>query len=88
MLAIDDSASIFCAREMRGTWSMAMAFTLRAAMRSIRSLFLTGHRKLMSIAPAFSRSTSSAVGGCTFTRMSAAPQRAARSGTTVAPAFS
>ena len=27
MLAIDDSASIFCARVMRGTWSMAMAVT-------------------------------------------------------------
>ena len=45
MLAIDDSASIFWARVMRGTWSIASAVALRAARRSMSALFLPGHRK-------------------------------------------
>ena len=87
MFAIDDSASIFCARVMRGIWSIAMAWTFRAARRSMSALFFTGHRKLMSMEPGFSRSASSGVGGCTLSRRSAVDQSAAVSGTTVAPAF-
>ena len=80
MLAIDDSASIFCARVMRGTWSMAIAVTLPAASRSTSALFLPGHRKLIRVAPGRSRSASwtSSVGCCsggwTFRTMSASCQ--------------
>ncbi len=42
MFAIDDSASIFCAREMRGIWSTAIAVALRAASRCTTSVFLPG----------------------------------------------
>jgi hypothetical protein len=37
MLAIELSASIFWARVMRGTWSMASTVALRLARRSISS---------------------------------------------------
>ena len=87
MLAIEDSASIFWARVMRGTWSIASTVTLRAASRSTRSLFLPGQRKLMSTAPGFSRSTSSALGGCTLSSTSASDHSAAPSAVTVAPAL-
>ena len=40
MFAIDDSASIFCARLMRGTWSIARTVSLRAASRSEQRLVL------------------------------------------------
>ena len=87
MLAIDDNASIFCARVMRGIWSIASALTWRAAIRAMRSWFLAGQRKLMSVAPDVSWSASVALGGCTFNSTSAAAHRAALSPTIVAPAF-
>ena len=87
MLAIDDSASIFWARVMRGTWSMAIAVTLRAASRSTRALFLPGHRNEISTAPGLSRSASSWLGGWTFNSTSAADHRAPGSLTSVAPAL-
>jgi hypothetical protein len=49
MFAIELRASIFCAREMRGTWSIASAVALRAASRWMSSWFLAGHRKLTSV---------------------------------------
>ena len=42
MFAIDDSASIFCARVMRGTWSIAIAVTLRVGEPLDQRLVLTG----------------------------------------------
>ena len=58
MFAIADSASIRCARVMRGTASIASTVTLRAASRSSSSLFCAGQMKLISVAPGFRRSTS------------------------------
>ena len=43
---------------MRGTASIASTVTLRAASRSSSSLFCAGQMKLISVAPAFSRSAS------------------------------
>ena len=45
---------------MRGTASIASTVTLRAASRSISSLFCAGQMKLISVAPGFSRSASCA----------------------------
>ncbi len=76
MLAIADSASIRCARVMRGTASIASTVTLRAASRSSSSLFCAGQTKLISVAPSFSSSTSClppaiAIGCRTFSTTSA-----------------
>jgi len=87
MLAIDDSASIFCARVIRGTWSMAIAVAPRAARRSMSAAFFPGHRKLISTAPALRRSASSGLGGCTLSSTSAPDHSAAVSVAMVAPAL-
>ena len=58
MFAIDDSASIFCARVMRGTWSIAIAVAFAAAIFSTSSLFFPGHKKLINVAPGRSSSAS------------------------------
>src|SRR5688572_23610927 len=51
MLAIEESASSFCAREMRGTLSIASTVALRAASASISCGFCAGQMKLTRVAP-------------------------------------
>ena len=51
MFAIDDSASIFCARLMRGTMSIAMTVAPLAAARLSRSPFCAGQKNAISICP-------------------------------------
>ena len=51
MLAIEESASIFCAREMRGTLSIARTVTFFAARLCSRSGFCAGQMKLTRIWP-------------------------------------
>ena len=58
MLDIEDSASIFCAREMRGTASMASTVAPRAATCSSNARFCAGQKKLMRVLPVVSRSAS------------------------------
>jgi len=76
MFAIDDSASSFCARLMRGTASIAIALALRATSRSSSAAFCPGHRNEISVAPSRSISVSSwpvpgwYSGGRTFATMS------------------
>jgi len=84
MLAIDDSASIFCARLIRGTQSIASTVTLRAASLSTSSAFSAGNKNEISVAPSRSCATSSSFGGRTLRTMSAC-HASARS-TMVAPA--
>ena len=59
MLAIALSASIFWARVMRGTQSIAKTVAVRAVSLSSSSLFWAGQMKPTSTAPFFSRSGSS-----------------------------
>jgi len=86
MFAIDESASSFWAREIRGTLSIASTVALRAASDFRSSGFCAGQRKLTSIAPSRSRPTSSAEGGRTLNTMSDVAQRRATSSTISAPA--
>ena len=75
MLAIEDSASIFCAREMRGTLSIASTVALRAASCCISSGFCAGQMKLTSVvALAHAAATSAALGARTLKTMSALAQ--------------
>jgi hypothetical protein len=93
MLAIELKASSFCAREMRGTASIAITVTRRALRRSIRSGFCAGQMKLSSVVPSRSRSASCtpSCGFCsgarTFSTMSAPAHSARVSATISAPAF-
>ncbi len=48
MFAIELSASSFCARDMRGTQSIASTVALRALRRFIRSGFCAGQTKQIS----------------------------------------
>jgi len=86
MLAIDDSASSFCARDMRGTLSIARTVHFLEASCFNSSGFCAGQMKLTSVIPSRIRFTSSAVGARTLKTMSALDQRLAASGTIVAPA--
>ena len=86
MLAIDDSASSFCAREMRGTLSIASTVAFRAASCCSRSGFCAGQMKLTSVPPSRSRPTSSRLGARTLKTMSDVAQSLARSSTISAPA--
>ena len=70
-VACDESASIGCARVMRGIDSIAKAFTPRAASRSIPGRSVSGSRKPTSSCPSRRRSTSAADGLRTFTTPSA-----------------
>jgi hypothetical protein len=70
MLAIELSASSFCAREMRGTLSMASTVALRAASCCSSSGFCAGQMKLTSVVPSRSRPTSSVDGPRTLKMMS------------------
>ena len=76
MLAMDDSASIFWAREMRGTLSMASTVSPRPASCCMSSGFWAGQTKLTSVVPGLIRGISSAVGARTLkTRSDRGPQR-------------
>ena len=55
MFAIDDSASSFCAREMRGTLSIASTVSLRPASCCMSSGFCAGQMKLTSVLPGSQR---------------------------------
>ena len=61
MLAIDESASSFCAREMRGTLSIASTVAFLAASCCNSSGFCAGQMKLTSVPPSRSRPTSSLI---------------------------
>ena len=85
MLAIDDSASSFCAREMRGTLSIASTVAFVAASCCISSGFCAGQMKLTSVCPRASAPTSAVLGARTLKTMSALAQIVA-SATISAPA--
>src|SRR4051812_16386005 len=86
MLAIDESASSFCAREMRGTLSIASTVTCLAASSCSSCGFCAGQMKLTRTWPARIDLTSSALGARTLKTMSAPDQTDGASGTTFAPA--
>jgi len=86
MLAIELSASSFCAREMRGTLSIASTVTWRAASCCSSSGFCAGQMKLTSVLPGRSRFTSSAFGPRTLKMMSDDDHSAVALSTTSAPA--
>ena len=80
MFAIDDSASSFCAREMRGTLSIARTGRLLRRELLQSSGFCAGQMKLTSIVPPSRiRLTSSVLGARTLKTMSALRHSAARS---------
>ncbi len=86
MLAIDESASSFCAREMRGTLSIASTVAFLAASCCSSSGFCAGQMKLTSVPPSRSSATSSAVGPRTLNTMSDIAHNPAPSATISAPA--
>ena len=84
------SASIFCARVMRGMASMASTVALRSARWDTSSLLWPGQMKEMRAPPSFMRSASClpsvrSMGARTLRIRSASAYRVAASGTTVAP---
>ena len=70
MLAIELSASIFWAREMRGTLSIASAVTPRSVRVFRSSGFWAGQMKLISVCPDRSMPSSSPSGARTFITIS------------------
>src|SRR5690349_12884293 len=84
MFAIDDNTSSDCAREIRGTASIAIAVIGRAANASTSSGSSAGLIRLITVAPSRSRSSSVSLGALTWKTMSAA--HAASAGPTLAPA--
>src|SRR5215208_7136195 len=84
-VACDESASIDCARLMRGIDSIAKPRTPAAVRRSIPSWSVSGCRNATTTCPSASRRASSAVGAATFATAST-PVHA--SSTTAAPAAS
>src|SRR5438128_1045007 len=74
MPACEESASILCARLIRGTRSRLKALTLRFASAPIASALVAGWRKLISTLLSRSRATSSGVGGWTWSTAPAADQ--------------
>ena len=78
-MACEDSASIDCARVMRGMASIAKLVTPRSASARTVSAAVSGWRKPTSTEPSASRPISSALGGATFTTTSPekpSPERA------------
>ena len=65
-MAIEESASSACAREMRGTMSIASTFTFFAASSFTNSGFCAGQRKLTRVCPAVRRAISAAFGAFTL----------------------
>ncbi len=86
MLAIDDSASIFCARLMRGTMSMATTVAPRSATSFRSASFCAGQKKLISVWPWRSSFASFSSGPRTLTSTSAAATTALASFRTSTPA--
>ena len=76
MFAWLDSASIDCARLIRGTASIAKLVTPAAASARTPSPFVSGCRNPISTPSPFSRAVSSAVGGATLTTTSQRVHRA------------
>jgi len=70
MLAIELSASIDWAREIRGTMSIDMPVTPRACRASSSASFCRGLRKVISTAPLRMDSSSSTLGSLTASTMS------------------
>lgn len=91
MFAIEESASIFCARVMRGTWSIASTVSFFSAILARSGSFCAGQRKLTRVCPSLVRSSSSlpsagcAIGGRTLSTMSASFQIASAVSATDAP---
>jgi hypothetical protein len=85
-VAIDDSASMACARVMRGTNSIEKVVSPCSSAGTNSPGSSSGRRKLSTTAPFLSRLKSSAEGLLIPTRTSADPSNSFRSATTVAPA--
>ena len=88
MLAMDDNASIFCARDIRGTASIAMTVPPSLAACSSRSGFPPGLKKLISVLPGPMRDSSSSPGVLTLATISACVHSVSASATTPTPAAS
>ncbi len=88
MLAVEDSASIFWAREIRGTMSMATTLAPLSLQVSSISSFWAGQKKLIRVWPWRSRSDSSFCGSRTLTTTSACSNTASMLSTIVTPASS
>ena len=86
MFAIDDNASIFWARETRGTLSMASTVSLRSASCCMSCGFCAGQMKLTSVLPGRISAISSAVGARTLKMMSEPPMSSAALPAISAPA--
>ena len=71
MLAIDDSTSSDCAREIRGTASIASAVTPRAASARTRSGFRAGASSDTTTCPGRSSAISASLGALIFSSTSA-----------------
>ena len=84
MFAIELSTSIDCAREIRGTASIASTVIGRAASASTRSGFSAGLIRLISVAPSRSRPISSVAGA--FTRSTTSASHASSAVPTDPPA--
>jgi hypothetical protein len=85
-LAIDDSASIFCARLIRGTMSMAMTVAPCARHSSSSASFCAGQKKEISVCPSRRRFVSSSDGPRTLMTTSAACHSASALDSTSTPA--
>src|SRR5947207_2263733 len=79
MFAIDERASSFCAREMRGTLSMASTVAFFSASACISSGFCAGQMKLTKVVPSRISATSAVLGARTLKTMSAPSQTRAAS---------
>ena len=70
MFAIDDSTSSDCAREIRGTASMAIAVIRRAARCSTSSGLSAGDNNATRVAPSSRKAISAVLGGLTLSTIS------------------
>src|SRR5262245_16980819 len=86
MFAMDESASSFCAREMRGTLSIASTVVFFSANRFMRSGFCAGQMKETSVAPGRMSPTSSGEGARTLKTTSDLAHSDAASAAMSAPA--
>jgi hypothetical protein len=86
MLAIEERASSFCAREIRGTLSIASTVAFFADSRCINSGFCAGQTKETSVVPSRIMPISSVDGARTLKTMSDFAHSAAFPSTTAAPA--
>jgi hypothetical protein len=73
---MDDSASIFCAREMRGTMSIATTVAPRSAASFSIASFWAGQKKEISVCPLVRRATSDSSGSRTLITTSTAADSA------------